>query len=213
MHDAFALLQTALTHKSWAVEHGGDHNERLEFLGDAVLKMVTAELLYDKRPGRDEGSLSQMLHQLVNNDNLARIGRQLGLARGLRLGRGEQQQGGRQRDGIIADTFEALLGVVYLVEGTDGARRVVHHWMGGDLPRAETSRNPISALQELTQQRYKDTPTYDIVGRAGPDHATTFRVAVTVQGEVLATGEGSSIKRARASAAAAALNAAGSADL
>ena len=125
--ERFALLQQALTHSSWAAEHGGEDNERLEFLGDAVLKLLTVEYLYARRPGQGEGSLSRMLHQMVENGNLARIARELGLGSALRLGRGEERSGGRTKPSILADAFEALLAVVYLTEGLDDARHVVEH--------------------------------------------------------------------------------------
>ena len=200
-----ALIDQALTHKSWAVEHGGTHNERLEFLGDAVLKLLAVEFLFEQRPEDTEGKLSRMLHQLVQNPNLARLSRELDLGEALRLGRGEERTGGRQRESILANTFEALLAVVYLTEGLDGARRVVRHAFEGELPRVEHTRHPVSELQEHTQARAGVLPVYTIVDRTGPDHSPTFHVEVSLNSDLLATGQGPSKPAAKAQAASAAL--------
>ena len=200
-----ALIDQALTHKSWAVEHGGGHNERLEFLGDAVLKLLAVEFLYEQRPEHTEGKLSAMLHQLVQNPNLARLSRELGLGAALRLGRGEERTGGRQRESILANTFEALLAVVYLSEGLDGARRVVRHAYADELPRVENLRHPVNELQEHTQAHDGVLPDYAVVGRTGTDHSPTFHVDVSLNGTLLARGTGSSKPAAKAAAAAAAL--------
>ena len=200
-HARFALLQQALTHSSWAGENGGEDNERLEFLGDAVLKLLTADFLYRRRPGRGEGSLSRMLHQMVENGNLARIAREMGLGTALRLGRGEARSGGQDKDSLLADAFEALLAVVYLTEGLDAARQVVEHDFAGDLPRIEESHHPISELQEWTQLHHQQLPTYACIDKRGPDHAPTFVFQVSLGDAVLALGEGSSKATAKAAAA------------
>ncbi|HCH65248.1 MAG: ribonuclease III [Deltaproteobacteria bacterium] len=199
--DSAALVVQALTHSSWAAENGGEDNERLEFLGDAVLKLLTVEYLYERRPGRGEGSLSRMLHQMVENGNLARIARGLGLGAALRLGRGEERSGGRNKDSILADAFEAMLAVVYLTEGIDSARMVVEHVFAGDLPRVEHAHHPISALQEWTQSHHQALPTYSCIERRGPDHAPTFVFQVALGEWVLATGEGTSKAAAKSAAA------------
>jgi len=203
--EGLALIDQALTHKSWAVEHGGPHNERLEFLGDAVLKLLAVEFLFEQRPEDTEGKLSRMLHQLVQNPNLARLSQELKLGQALRLGRGEERSGGRERESILANTFEALLAVVYLTEGLDGARRVVRHAIQDDLPRIEHTRHPVSELQEHTQASVGVLPDYAIVGRSGPDHSPTFHVEVSLQGALLAKGQGPSKPTAKADAAAKAL--------
>ena len=203
--DPMELVVQALTHSSWAAENGGSDNERLEFLGDAVLKLLTVEYLYARRPGEGEGSLSRMLHLLVENGNLARIARGMGLGAALRLGRGEEQTGGRNKDSILADAFEALLAVVYLTEGIDTARQVVEHAFAGDLPRVEHAQHPISALQEWTQREHEALPVYACVERRGPDHAPTFVFQVSLGEWVLAVGEGSSKAAAKAAAAAQAI--------
>jgi len=205
--DPFALMQQALTHSSWVAENGGQHNERLEFLGDAVLKLLTAEFLYARRPGKGEGSLSQMLHQLVQNPNLARLARELDLGASLRLGRGEENTGGRNRESMLADAFEAMLAVVYLSEGLEGARKVVVHHFSGDLPRVETIRHPISELQEWTQEVYQVLPTYTFLEKRGPDHAPTFAYRVSLGDRELAVGEGTSKATAKRAAARGALQA------
>ena len=203
--DPFALIEQALTHTSWVAEHGGQDNERLEFLGDAVLKLVTVEFLYERRPGKGEGTLSQMLHQLVQNPNLSRLARSLDLGQSLRLGRGEEASGGRDRDSILADAFEAMFAVVYLTEGLEGARRVVEHHFAGELPRVESTRHPINALQEWTQATFQVLPTYTCTGKTGPDHSPTYAYRVHVGDEVLADGEGPSKAAAKTAAARAAL--------
>ncbi len=203
----WSLLQQAVTHSSWAAENGGEDNERLEFLGDAVLKLLTAEYLYLRRPNRGEGSMSQMLHQMVENGNLARLARSLGLGSAIRLGKGEELSGGRDRESILADSFEALLAVVYLTQGLDGAREVVEHLFDGELPRVESSRHPVSALQEWTQRVFQVLPSYECVDKRGPEHAPTFVFRVSVGDRELAMGEGTSKSTAKANAARHALEA------
>ncbi len=199
--DWATLFRTALTHKSWSAERGGPHNERLEFLGDAVLKLLVAELLHERRPTSGEGTMSQMLHQLVENPNLARVSRKIGLGDALRLGKGEEATGGRFRESILADAFEAMLAVVYLIEGLEGAREVVLAHMYADLPRVESRRHPVSRLQEWSQAAHGVLPVYQEEGRTGPDHQPVFAMLVSVNDAVLARGTGSSKASAKASAA------------
>jgi ribonuclease-3 len=205
--EAFELMDLALTHSSWVAEHGGQHNERLEFLGDAVLKLLTAEYLYVRRPAKGEGSLSQMLHQLVQNPNLASLARSLDLGAALKLGRGEEKSGGRERESILADSFEAMLAVVYLADGLEAARGVVEHHFNGALPRIERTRHPISELQEWTQEAFQTLPTYTCVDKSGPDHAPTFSYRVSLGERELAVGSGMSKAAAKTAAAREALEA------
>ena len=175
------LMEQALTHRSYAYEHGGlPTNERLEFLGDAVLGLVVTESLYAAHPGLPEGSLAKLRASVVNTRALAGVARGLGLGRWLRLGRGEETTGGRDKNSLLADTMEALIGAVYLERGLPGAQRLVRGGAGA----------PEYALTE-----------------SGPDHDKRFEARVLVGGDVLGTGAGLSKKEAEQHAAEAAARA------
>ncbi len=200
-----AVYRTATTHPTWAREQGGPHNQRLEFLGDAVLKLLVAELLCDEMPEADEGQLSKVLHQLVDNELLARLARERGLGALLRLGIGEERQGGRDRDSNLADLFEALLGAVYLDQGLDAARDVVQACLQHEVGRAQTRRNARSALQIWAERRGLGVPDYVDVGAEGPDHQRVFLAEVHVAGACWGRGKGPKKRKAYAAAAAEAL--------
>ena len=201
------LYTAAITHPTWAREQGGENNQRLEFLGDAVLKLLVAELLYDRMPGEDEGGMSNALHQLVDNDLLAEIARERGLGSLLRLGVGEERQGGRDRDGNLADLFEALLGAIYLDQGLVAARDVVRVCLGHRIRAARQFCNPRSALQTWAEREGHDVPHYRVVGVSGPDHERTFQAEVWVGDARVGAGEGTRKRKAFVAAAAAALDA------
>jgi ribonuclease-3 len=207
-----ALLERALVHGSWLHEHPGGavgHNERLEFLGDSVISLVVSEALHARHPADDEGVLSARRASIVSAHGLARLARRIDLGDAILLGEGEAQRGGRARDALLASSFEALAGAVFLDRGWS----VVRDWLRGlaapeleaDAP-AGTLKSPKSRLQELTQ-RSGERPVYRVAQSSGPDHAREFVIEVTVAGDVIGTGTGGSLRAAQTAAAEAALDA------
>ena len=206
-----ALLRLALTHPSLAHELGGGqtHNQRLEFLGDAVLQLAITTELYQKFPQHGEGPLTQGRAQLVNRGTLAEQGRKLGLGQYLILSRGEETCGGRTRGSTIADAFEAVLGAVYLDAGYEAANQLIRRLYNETLIELEVvpnQENPKGELQELLQSASPDPPRYELLSATGPDHSRYFECAVQHGGEELGRGTGRSKKLAESSAAAAALH-------
>jgi len=197
-----ALCHTALTHRS----AGTDHNERLEFLGDAILNCAVARLLYDAHPQADEGDLSRLRASLVSGECLAQIAADLGLGEYLRLGAGELKSGGFRRASILADTLEAMLGAIFLDGGYEAAAAAVARLVAtkmSELPAAGTLKDPKTRLQELMQARGLALPTYTLTAVGGDPHTQTFTVMceVPVFG-VGAMGEGGTRRRAEQLAAA-----------
>ena len=206
-----ALMEQAVTHRSFAYENGGlPTNERMEFLGDAVLGLVVTESLYRRYPDVAEGHLAKMRAAIVNARALADVGRSLGLGALLRLGRGEEITGGRDKSSILADTLEAVIGAVYLEHGLAAAEAVVHRLFDPLVEHASTLGAGLdwkTSLQELTAALALGVPEYQ-VDEAGPDHAKVFRARVMLVDEVWGEGEGSSKKEAEQQAAEAAYRAA-----
>lgn len=205
-----SLLRLALTHPSVAHEqnHPAPHNQRLEFLGDAVLGLVLSRELYEKFPAADEGVLTKSRAKLVNASSLAAHGRTLGLGAHLILSRGEENTGGRERASALTDAFEALLGAVFLDGGFDAAREFVRHEFAADfgaLAELTGIENPKGELQELLQSRSPQAPEYQLVSARGADHDRDFESAVLHDGMELARGRGKSKKAAESDAALAAL--------
>ncbi|HEV7191673.1 MAG TPA: ribonuclease III [Jatrophihabitantaceae bacterium] len=201
------LLQRALTHRSYAYENGGlPHNERLEFLGDSVLGIVVTETLYRAHPDLPEGKLAKLRASVVNMRALADIARGItprGLGAFVRLGRGEEVTGGRDKSSILADTFEAVLGAIYLEHGLPVAARVVHDLFDELLDDVATSDAGLdwkTSLQELTAERGLGVPDY-IMSSEGPDHAKTFTARAAVAGQTFAASTGRSKKEAEQLAA------------
>ncbi len=199
-----ASLRQALTHRSYAYEHGGiPNNERLEFLGDSVLGLVVTESLYGDHPHLAEGQLAKLRAACVNMRALAAVARTLGLGDYLLLGRGEESTGGRNKASILADAVEALIGTVYLAEGIDTARTFVHHLVD-PLMRASTRLGAgldwKTSLQELAAAGAYGAPEYR-VSEEGPDHEKVFTARAVVGEEVLGEGVGSSKKEAEQNAA------------
>ena len=209
-----ALLDHALTHSSWVHENasapGGDY-ERLEFLGDAVLGSFVAERLFRDDPNASEGELTRRKQGVVSMPALAVAARRLELGGYLLLGRGEEASGGRERDSLLADALEAVLGAIYLDGGIRAARAFVRRCLfssaGAKGGSAVHARDAKTELQERWQARSRLTPWYRIVATAGPPHATEFTVEVVAGDRVLATGQGRSRKGAEQAAAASALRA------
>ena len=206
-----ALMEQAVTHRSFAYENGGlPTNERMEFLGDAVLGLVVTESLYRRYPDVAEGHLAKMRAAIVNARALADVGRSLGLGALLRLGRGEEITGGRDKSSILADTLEAVIGAVYLEHGLAAAEAVVHRLFDPLVEHASTLGAGLdwkTSLQELTAALALGVPEYQ-VDEAGPDHAKVFRARVMLVDEVWGEGEGSSKTEAEQQAAEAAYRAA-----
>jgi ribonuclease III len=198
------LLQRALTHRSFAYEHGGlPHNERLEFLGDAVLGIVVTDTLYRAHPDLPEGKLAKLRASVVNMRALADIARGMGLGAYIRLGRGEEVTGGRDKSSILADTVEAVLGAIYLEHGLEGAARVIHALFDGlmyDVANSSAGLDWKTSLQELTAERGLGVPDY-LMSAEGPDHAKTFTARATVAGRTFAACTGRSKKEAEQAAA------------
>ncbi|MGE5593632.1 MAG: ribonuclease III [Betaproteobacteria bacterium] len=204
------LLAQALTHSSC---EGGDplaSNERLEFLGDAVLKLVTAWHLYLTYPGAPEGELSAMLGRAVSEKALSEAAGRLGIADFLRVGRSLETTGGRRLPSVLADAFEAILGAVFLDQGLEAAKRlVVRELRAGRDPglgaNGRETRNYKAVLQEFFQKREKSIPEYEVVREEGPDHDKTFTVVVRLGGGPVGRGSGKTKKMAEQAAAADAL--------
>ncbi|QKT07014.1 ribonuclease III [Gordonia sp. X0973] len=201
------LLTLALTHRSYAYENGGlPTNERLEFLGDSVLGVVVTEKLYRDYPDRPEGELAKIRASVVNGQALARLARTLGpggLGRHLYLGRGEEMTGGRDKDSILADGMEALLGAVYLEHGFEPAKKVILKLFSdavADAGRLGAGLDWKTSLQELSAARSLGPPSYSITS-TGPDHDKEFTATAIVGGEELGSGVGRSKKEAEQVAA------------
>ena len=196
------LLALALVHRS-ALARAGQNNEKLEFLGDAVLDLAISDLLMERFPTADEGELSKRRAALVNARVLAAKAAAMNLGAELRLGRGEEKSGGRKKASILAAAFEAVIGAVYLDGGFGAAREVVSHHFREDLVRAggESPIDHKSRLQEITQQVFHETPTYALVQASGPDHDRAFVVEILIAGRLSGRGEGKSKKEAEQQAA------------
>ena len=204
------LLQNALTHSSHANERWHDSlmsNERLEFLGDSVLGMVTAEHLYRNFPDRPEGELTRMRADMVCEQALASVADRLSLGQHILLGHGEEQTGGRNRSSILADAVESVIAAMFLDGGMEPARRFIETFVLREITACSSPVNMDykTALQELVQRKKNQVLTYELVGESGPDHDKRFTVTVYLNGEPLGTGTGSSKKRAEQDAARVAL--------
>ncbi len=199
-----ALLVRALTHRSFAYENGGlPTNERLEFLGDSVLGLVVTDTLYRTHPDLPEGQLAKLRAAVVNSRALAEVARGLDLGSFIRLGRGEEGTGGRNKASILADTLEAVIGAVYLDRGLDAASHLVHRLFDPLIEKSSSLGAGLdwkTSLQELTATESLGVPEY-LVSESGPDHAKTFTAAARVGGVTYGTGTGHSKKEAEQQAA------------
>lgn len=199
-----SLLQNALTHSSYANEHkreGMSSNERLEFLGDAILGLVVAEHLYQIYPNKPEGELTKLRADLVCENNLAEVALRLELGRVLRLGHGESHGGGSHRPSMLADAVEAVLAAAYLDGGMEVPKGIIHRLILGQEVKTKGSGDYKTHFQELVQRNRDQVISYTLVGESGPDHDKTFLVEVSINGTVVGKGEGSSKKRAEQNAA------------
>jgi ribonuclease-3 len=206
------LLEQALVHSSWHHEHRDaalGHNERLEFLGDAVVNLAISDALYSRHPDDDEGYLSARRAAIVSTTGLARLAGRIDLGEALLLGEGEAQRSGRRRPSLLASTFEAVAGALYLDLGFETVREWLIGLAGPELVAESpigSLKSPKSRLQEYTQRRTGQRPSYRLVDATGPDHEKSFRIEVWVDGELLGVGEGPSRRTAETAAAAQALD-------
>ena len=204
-----SLLKTALTHSSFANENrgkGGSSNERLEFLGDSVLGMTVAALIFNGRPDMPEGQMTRLRAELVCEKNLAALAETLNLGDFLLLGRGEEKGGGRERPSILADAVEAVLAAVYLDGGFKPVERLIskYIWMQKN-PREFENTDYKTSLQEVIQEKAGQTLSYHVTDESGPDHMKLYTVEVRLNGNFIGGGAGKSKKEAEQAAAQAAL--------
>lgn len=201
------LLNHALTHSSYVYESnrkGVISNERLEFLGDVVLSLVVSEYIYDQYPQYSEGLLAKMRATVVSRLVLAKRGRLINLGRYLLLGKGEEVTGGRERESILADTFEALIGAMYLDQDLAKVRKFILGQLKEEIILFEENRHirdSKTMLQEFTQNEFKILPRYELIRMSGPDHRQVFEVKVSIGQDVYGIGEGKSKKQAEQNAA------------
>ncbi len=205
------LLKTAFVHRSYLNEHPGEnvsHNERLEFLGDSILGFIVSEHLYERFPEKTEGDLTNLRSALVNAGSLAQASAKLGLGEFLLLSKGEEASGGRARQYLLANTFEAFLGAIYLDAGIETAKKFVSANL---LPLIDyVIENRLykdfkSLLQEEAQEKLSLTPIYRVLSEVGPDHSKSFKMGVYFEDKLIAQGEGQSKQKAEQAAAEAAL--------
>ena len=198
------LLREALNHSSYANEHrsqGLGSNERLEFLGDSVLGFVTAEYLFARHPDLPEGDLTRIRAALVCEQSLHEVAQKLNLGSYLKLGKGEDAGGGRERPSIVADAVEAVLAAVYLDGGIGSARKLIQKFILDREEEKSASRDYKTALQELVQRESGQVLGYRLIGAEGPDHAKIFSVEVDLNGAPIGQGQGRSKKEAEQNAA------------
>lgn len=198
------FLITAITHPSYRHEHKMEFdNQRLEFLGDSVLNLITAEHLFEKNESMQEGDLSKLRSQLTHNETLATIGTDLKLGEYLLLGRGEDERGGRTRPSNLADAVEAIIGAVYLDSGIIAARKLFRKIFQPRIAKIQAAGNfnPKGALQEFAQVQFKCIPVYKLISQSGPAHAPSYTVEVSINGKALAKGTGANKRDAEKDAA------------
>lgn len=205
------LLKEALTHCSYLNENPswGQHNERMEFLGDSVLELITSEFLYKKYPNENEGQLTILRAALINYQMLAQVAREIELENYLLLSKGEAKDFGKGREAILADAFEALLAAIYLDQGYKVSEDFVIKFLLphlDEIEKLQLYKDPKSLLQEMIQEQSKSTPTYKVLEESGPEHQKIFRVGVYVGEKLIAEGKGSSKQEGELNAASQALS-------
>lgn len=206
------LLIEALTHRSYLNENykwPTNHNERLEYLGDAVLELVISEYLFLKYQNVDEGRLTMFRASLVNYQNLSKIARQIGLDKFILTSKGEKKDTAKAWDVILANAFEALIGAIYLDKGIVAARKFIQQFVISTLDeilREKSYKDPKSKLQEIIQEKFKITPTYQVLEESGPAHRKKFKIGVFFEDKLIAEGTGGSKQEAEMEAAKKALN-------
>lgn len=196
------LLAQAMVHRSWIVGReleSWQTNERLEFLGDSVLNMLTTEWLYRHYPEHSEGELSKMKSAIVSGKALAECARQMGLGPYLRVGKGEARTGGRERESLLADAFESVMGAIYLDGGHEPCRKLLEKALFPQIPHILSGAeftNFKSLLLESMQAQGMGMPTYEVIAESGPEHLKEFHVQVLMDGQILGEGKGTSKKKA-----------------
>jgi ribonuclease-3 len=205
------LFDQAFTHRSFLNEtkEQVDSNERLEFLGDSIISFVVSEYLYNKYPDFDEGVLTNLRSLLVNTKSLANIAEKLDFGNYLKLSKGEEESRGRQNQSLLADSFEAFLGALFIDQGIENTKAFILEIfipMTDELIKESSFKDPKSLLQEYVQSKKQNSPVYKVVSEAGPAHNRTFTMGVYVNNEQIATGEGKSKQEAEESAAKLALD-------
>lgn len=201
------ILDMAFVHKSFVNENKGknfEHNERLEFLGDAVLELAATKHLFEKYPDQDEGKMTSFRSALVQGRHLAEIAVQLELGQYLYLSNGEERSGGRSKNYILANALEALIGAIYLDQGYDAVEKFINHFILTRLDEIINSGLHIDAkskFQEICQEKEDFTPYYEVLSEEGPDHDKVFTMAAYIDGKLIAKGEGSSKQKAEQAAA------------
>jgi len=201
------LLNRALIHRSYVNESGNSNiqdNERLEYLGDSVLGLIVNEYLFKRFDDYPEGDLAKIKSAAVSETTLAKVAKEIDLGSFLLMGKGEEQSGGRNRSSILANSFEALIGAVYLDSGLKESRRFVLSLLKKDVERIDSMtylRDPKTTLQEYVQKKYKERPIYEVVEELGPDHKKEFVVRLVINGKEAARGTGSSKRKAEMTAA------------
>lgn len=195
------LLETALTHSSFANESSVESNERLEFLGDAILGCVAAKVLYEKYPDATEGELSKIRAAIVSKSNFAKYAQELKIDKQILLGKGEENTGGRDRKSNLCGTFEAIIGAIYLDGGYRKSYKIISKLINYTLNNDDLYTDGKTKLQEITQKRFKEIPCYEIIKEEGPPHNKTFYVEVKISSKLLGKGKGKNKKEAEQSAA------------
>ena len=201
-----SILETALTHSSYANEHKGlsqASNERLEYLGDSILGMTVADHLYSNYPDMTEGGMTRLRAELVCENSLRRVSIEIGLGKHIKLGKGEEHSGGRRRSSILADAVEALIAALYLDGGLEVTKEFIGKYILSEIHAIESRRNSDykTALQELVQQHSGQTLSYNVLGESGPDHNKQFEAEVCLNGKPIGRGIGRTKKVAEQAAA------------
>ena len=199
-----SLLTQAMTHSSYANEHGGNRrtcNERLEFLGDAVLELVSSEVIYTNYPEMNEGQMTKFRASIVCEPALAEVARSLGIPDRLLLGKGEEAAGGRLRDSLTSDALEALIGAIYLDGGFEPAERFVKHFIMSGLEKRSLFKDSKTILQERMQEMGLGDPVYEVVSVTGPEHQLVFTVSLKAGDHLKCVAEGRNKKQAEQLAA------------
>jgi len=201
-----SLLNRALTHRSYVNEYrtGLKDNERLEYLGDSVLAVVINEYLFKRYEDYPEGNLAKIKSAVVSETTLAKVAAEINLGSFLLMGKGEERSGGRERSSILANTFEAVLGAIYLDSGLKESKRYILSLLKSHIERIDKLsylRDPKTALQEYVQGKFKERPLYEVVDETGPDHSKQFTVKLSIKGREVSHGIGSSKRKAEMDAA------------
>lgn len=199
------LFEMALTHRSWVNEHKHVRrsNERLEFLGDAILEYIVSDIIYGEFKNKEEGYLTALRSKIVNTVSLSQVALKLELGKYLYLSKGEEDSGGRSNQSLLADTIEAIIGAIYLDKGTDDCKKFISENILNDLDHIskEPLKDPKSLFQEIVQAKGYSTPKYTVINEEGPDHDKNFTLQVLVNGKVMGEGTGKSKSEAAQNAA------------